>query len=365
MTQSRNHPITQHGTLLLADISGYTSYLAGVELEHAHDIVRELLEFIVAQLRPALTLAQIEGDAVLAYTPDTQLTRGETLLEIIESTYVTFKNHLTSVSRRHTCACAACRNISGLDLKFIVHHGEYISHVIHDQPELLGLAPMFVRERGWKTAVADATGWRGYALFTEASLAQLRLPPEGLQAITLDGMQAYGLNLPARYDEWMAARHAFIEPTAADLTLTRDFLASPTVLWDWLNDPEKRTRWMAGRTWRAGQRVLGRTGIGAQNHCDHRAGALTETVRDWRPFDYFTTEYVAFGGRFSMLTTFQLEPGAADKTRLHVRIQFPAPASKWLARALFRRILQSDYQRLNDLLAASAPPEPSEDYRVK
>ena len=27
---------TEHGYLLLADISGYTSYLAQVELDHAH-----------------------------------------------------------------------------------------------------------------------------------------------------------------------------------------------------------------------------------------------------------------------------------------------------------------------------------------
>lgn len=354
---------TQHGYLVLADISGYTSYLAGVELEHAHDIVGELLEFIVAQLQPALTLAQIEGDAVLAYTPDTQLTRGETLLEIIEATYVTFKNHLTSVSRRHTCACAACRNLTALDLKFIVHHGEYLAHQIHDQPELLGLAPLFVRERGWKTAVTDTTGWRGYALFTEASLARLGLPTEGLQTIALDGLKAYGLNLPARYDELMAARHAFIAPTEADVTLTRDFPASPTVLWDWLNAPEKRTRWMAGRAWRAGKRLLGRTGIGAQNHCDHGAGLLIETVQDWRPFDYFTTEYAAFSGRLSMLATFQLESVAAGTTRLHTRIQFPASMPKWLARSLFRFIaqhmLQSDYQRLNDLLTVNVPSEPN------
>lgn len=355
--------LTQHGYLVLADISGYTGYLAGVELEHAHDIVGELLEFIVAQLRPALTLAQIEGDAVLAYASDPQLTRGETLLEIIEATYVTFKNHLTSVSRRHTCACAACRNLTALDLKFIVHHGEYLAHQIHGQPELLGRAPLFVRERGWKTAVTDTTGWRGYALFTEASLAQLGLPTEGLQTIALDGMNAYGLNLPARYEALMAERRAFIEPTAADLTLTRDFPASPARLWDWLNDPEKRTRWMAGRTWRAGQRLLRRTGIGAQNHCDHRAGLVLETVRDWRPFDYFTTEYATFSGRLSMLATFQLESVAAGSTRLHTRIQFLAPVPKWLARSLFRSIaqplLQSDYQRLNNLIVAGVPSEPN------
>jgi hypothetical protein len=31
---------TQHGYLVLADISGYTSYLAGVELTHTREMIR-------------------------------------------------------------------------------------------------------------------------------------------------------------------------------------------------------------------------------------------------------------------------------------------------------------------------------------
>lgn len=34
---------TEHGYLILADISGYTSYLAQVELEHAQEILTDLL----------------------------------------------------------------------------------------------------------------------------------------------------------------------------------------------------------------------------------------------------------------------------------------------------------------------------------
>ena len=46
----------QHGYLMLADISGYTSYLAGVELDHAHEILSDLLETIVGSLKPLLTI---------------------------------------------------------------------------------------------------------------------------------------------------------------------------------------------------------------------------------------------------------------------------------------------------------------------
>jgi hypothetical protein len=33
----------RQGCLALADIGGYTAYLAGVELEHSHDILADLL----------------------------------------------------------------------------------------------------------------------------------------------------------------------------------------------------------------------------------------------------------------------------------------------------------------------------------
>jgi hypothetical protein len=47
---------TQHGYLVLAAISGYTSYLVGVKLTHARDILAELLNLIVEHFKPFLSL---------------------------------------------------------------------------------------------------------------------------------------------------------------------------------------------------------------------------------------------------------------------------------------------------------------------
>ena len=44
---------TRQGYLLLADISGYTAFLTGTELEHAHGIINELTSLIRDQLTPA------------------------------------------------------------------------------------------------------------------------------------------------------------------------------------------------------------------------------------------------------------------------------------------------------------------------
>ena len=55
---------TTEGPLVLADISGYTSFVAETELEHSAVLVRRLLNAIVASLKGRLEMAQLEGDAV-------------------------------------------------------------------------------------------------------------------------------------------------------------------------------------------------------------------------------------------------------------------------------------------------------------
>ena len=55
--------VPEPACLVIADISGYTSYLAGVELDHAQDILADLMDTVVGSLRPAFRLAKLEGDA--------------------------------------------------------------------------------------------------------------------------------------------------------------------------------------------------------------------------------------------------------------------------------------------------------------
>ena len=55
------------GYLLLADISGYTTFLTGTELEHSHAIVTELTRAIRAALCPPMQFVKLEGDAVFCF----------------------------------------------------------------------------------------------------------------------------------------------------------------------------------------------------------------------------------------------------------------------------------------------------------
>jgi hypothetical protein len=77
---------TQHGYLVLADISGYTSYLAGTGLTHARDVLTEVLELIVRRYKPILNIVKLEDDAVFGYVSKTRIVRDEALLEMSEAT---------------------------------------------------------------------------------------------------------------------------------------------------------------------------------------------------------------------------------------------------------------------------------------
>src|SRR6185436_12135879 len=57
---------TEDGILVLADISGFTAFVAGTELEHGPPMVAELLGEVMTRLSPPLEIQEVEGDAVFA-----------------------------------------------------------------------------------------------------------------------------------------------------------------------------------------------------------------------------------------------------------------------------------------------------------
>jgi uncharacterized protein YndB with AHSA1/START domain len=331
---------TQHGYLILADISGYSSFVAKSELEHAHDILSELLELILKRLMTIFSLSKLEGDAIFAYALEEKLRRGETLLELIESTYTAFKDQQAAIHRRTTCQCNACRNIPSLDLKFIAHYGAYIVQSIGGNREMVGNDVNLIH-RLLKNHVAEESGWRGYALFTDQALAHVGLKPDGLQEMheTYDTgeINIFVTDLYDRYQTLRDLRRVMVDRSEADLYYEIDYPAPPPVVWDWLNDPHKRLKWeYADRHMFPIFMPKGRTNVGAVNHCLHGNNVtMVETVLDWRPFDYFTvTQDVPQAA--IMTITFQLLPTPTGTNMLYIcrilpQIPIPMPASLKLA----------------------------------
>ena len=101
--------------LLIADISGYTRYLAGVEIDHAQDILADLIGTVVSALRPTFRLAKLEGDAAFVFAPAGKLD-GSLLLDVVERCYFGFRRRRRDVRQATAELAGAYLNVlSGID----------------------------------------------------------------------------------------------------------------------------------------------------------------------------------------------------------------------------------------------------------
>ena len=162
----------EQGCLLIADISGYTAFLTGSELEHAQGISDELIGSILRSIKPHFEVAKLEGDAVFAHAPAGVLPPGQTLLDVIETTYFDFVGTRLQIERNTSCPSQACSNISSLDLKFVAHHGEYVRSRLREREELVGRDVVLVH-RLLKNSIVETAGIAAYAFVTECCLDEL------------------------------------------------------------------------------------------------------------------------------------------------------------------------------------------------
>jgi hypothetical protein len=199
---------TQMGYLVLADISGYTSFVATTEIEHADLALSILLEAIVEELSSLLIISKLEGDAVFAYIEESKLSEGKSLLELIDHTYLAFRDKAEILYRQATCACRACLAIPTLDLKFMVHHGEFLIQQVAGIRDLLGTDVNLIHRLS-KNHVSETTGWKGYALFTNQGLERMQTDKASFVQQTesyehLGKIETYVRDMHVRYEEMKA-----------------------------------------------------------------------------------------------------------------------------------------------------------------
>ena len=176
------------GPLLLADISGYTSFLQDVEVAHrddafaggaipeAYGLMSSLLDGIVVRIVPPFTLAKIEGDAVFAFgTATDAVPTGEALLDLVRACYAEFESRLAQAGAIWTCTCNACARANTLDLKFVLHSGRYVLQEIAGSRELSG-PDVVMAHRLLKNGAAEVVGNGAYLLLSAAAAASLEIP---------------------------------------------------------------------------------------------------------------------------------------------------------------------------------------------
>lgn len=315
----------ERGCLVLADITGYTGYLAGSELEHAQDVLADLMEAVLKGLKPTLCLAKLEGDAAFVFAP-TEKIDASMLLDTIEGCYFAFRRRLQNIRQATTCMCNACVLIPNLNLKFFAHHGEFVRQRIAGREELAGTDVILVH-RLMKNSVAEAVRLQGYALFTVSCAAAMAIDPEALgmrehrETYEHIGEVAMWIHdLEARWKHELEHRRVLIEVNATE-TVTETLLpAPPPVVWEYMTDPAKRMQWQVG-TDRLDQAnpAGGRRGTGTTNHCVHGPGAIVEEILDWRPFEYYTIR-ATVPGLGQTTYTFVFTPDGA-RTHLQFRLK--------------------------------------------
>jgi len=344
---------TQTGHLVLADISGYTSFVADTELEHSREILNELLETLVRGLAEHLRIGQIEGDAIFAL--------GETIPEDpqawLEGIFIRFHRHLNAIKRVSTCPCKACVSVGGLTLKFICHWGEYLPQSFLGKETFVGNAVNQVH-RLLKNSVPS----REYLLATKETLEHF---PAGMRELFRPHREKYDLGTVEC--GWIDLSHLRTDPRTDEEVkviddahavvrseLTVD--ASKDRVWALLTDFRARQRWMGVERMDYEPGARG-TMVGGEYHCIHGQGESTifRIMQARRPAEL--TMVMQFGPAV-VWNTIALEELDEGKTRIVSRYHFDAPPGTEDFRAFGTQLLNDYEQRyavgIREMIAAGA-----------
>lgn len=146
--------------LFIPDISGFTQFVAEVEIQHAQHIIEELLEILLDANSIDLKVSEIEGDAILFYRFGEAPTAVELLMQV-QMMFMKFHTHLKKYHTHRVCNCGACKTAHQLTLKFVAHYGEISLNTVKQYQKLFG-KEVIVAHRLMKNGIEH----HEYALFT-------------------------------------------------------------------------------------------------------------------------------------------------------------------------------------------------------
>ena len=277
------------GILLISDITGYTKFLASSELEHAQDSLRSLLKLMVEHTRPPLVISRLEGDAVISYAPAGSFLQGQTIVEIIERTYVDFCQARELMMLNTTCTCNACRNIPNLDLKFFVHFGSFMLEQLLSYTELVGTDVNLIH-RLTKNSVTQQTGLKAYVAYTQSAVAALGIDriAESMTRHTetyesIGEVQLYLDDLRSKWEEEKTRTRMSVQEKEAALMFEGEFPLPPLMMWDIVISPQYKAILSGSKTARVDNLTNGRIGLGATYYCSHGSRVSSQTIVDWQP----------------------------------------------------------------------------------
>jgi len=326
-------PQAENACFLIADISGYTGFLAGVELDHAQDIIADLMDTVLKCLRPPFRLAKFEGDAAFVYAAGDSFD-GHLVQDAVEGSYFAFRRRLRDIKQSTSCECNACSRMQDLDFKFVCHHGAFVRQKMGGREELAGRDVILIH-RLLKNDVNERLNGHAYALFSDAAIQAMGIDPaaQGLmehqESIDIIGdVTCWLRDLEAAWQaETDRQRHEVTRDNSA-MVLEFEVGARRAVVWEYFTSPGQRPKWRAADEVRETARN-GRRGAGTVNHCMHGKAAIIEEMLDWRPFDYLTlTTLLPAPGAPKIPMTYTFSEHADGHTTVEIRIAKPKPKDR-------------------------------------
>ena len=164
------------GFIALVDISGYTNFVSGHNLDsskdkklsqgqaHAEHIISDLLEKVIDELDGVLTINKLEGDAALFYAiPDDPNELSEVIIQKLQTSFKIFNQRLNDIMFCETWPCSTCPEVGDLRLKSFVHYGEFLIKKINQFKEIAG-QDVILAHRLMKNSISVSE----YMLFTKS-----------------------------------------------------------------------------------------------------------------------------------------------------------------------------------------------------
>lgn len=282
------------GYFIITDISGYTEFLTRSELDHAQDALQGLFDVQLANIKHPFVISGFRGDAIFMYVPETNFVEPQSLLESLENLYFVFADTLRQMQFNTTCTCRACQNMSKLDLKMVIHYGEYAIQKLGDREELLG-ADVIVPHRMLKNHVIEKTEIQSYALFSEAAARALNLAELAYPLVAhtetyehIGKVQMHALDLHKVWDREQDLKRIRVSPESAWLTMEWELPYPPSIVWEYLTVFRFEREYAGYDLVERTDSLGGRTQIETTYHCAHGEIQFFNKILDWKPFEYLT-----------------------------------------------------------------------------
>lgn len=345
--------MANQGYFVITDISGYTEYLTGSELDHANEILQSLFDAQLKAVQHPFIISGFRGDAIFMYVPETNFIQSQSFLEALENFYIVFADTLRQMQYNTTCTCRACKNMSMLDLKMCIHYGQYLIQKLGDREELLG-ADVIVPHRMLKNHVIQQTGIKSYALFSDVAARKLNLlaycehvVPHTESYEHLGALPMCVHDLRPVWDAYMEKRRRFIDAQEAWVKCEVEVPFPAALVWEYLTKPDLEAGFLgydyAERIDEAGGRVKEGSGF----HCAHGNLHIYSKILDWKPFEYYTMEQSALG--ISYIMSRRLTP-LEHGTLVGIYLTMPPENSSTEVRQMLQSAIDSGYAGLRSFI---------------